>query len=107
MNILTRRTLLYYADKYPLASESLKSWYEEFAKSVYRNFNDLKSVYGNASIIGNNRVVFNIRGNCFRLITSLNFETQALYIIWFGSHAEYDKVDAAMVKHIRNPFKQK
>ena len=105
MNILTKQTILYYIDQYPIASTALKNWYDELSKTGYKNFNDLKSVYGNASIIANNRVVFNIKGNSFRLIVSLNFETQNLYVIWFGTHATYDKIDAANIKHLRKPYK--
>ena len=105
MNIITRRTILYYITEYPLAANSLKNWYDELSKASYKNFNDLKNVYGNASIIANNRVIFNIKGNTFRLITSINFETQNLYVIWFGTHAAYEKIDAAYIKHLKNPYK--
>ncbi len=106
MNIITKRTILYYIDQYPLASNSLKNWYDELSRIEFSSFNELKRVYGNASIVANNRVVFNIKGNSFRLIASLNFETQTLYVIWFGPHAAYDKIDAANIKHIKNPYKQ-
>jgi len=106
MNIITKRTILYYIDQYPLASTSLKNWFDELSKADYKNFNDLKNVYGNASIIANNRVVFNIKGNSFRLIVSFNFETQNLYVIWFGTHIAYDKIDAANIKHLKNPYRQ-
>ena len=106
MNIITKRTILYYIKLYPLASNSLKNWCDELSHAEYKNFNDLKNVYRNASIITNNRVVFNIKGNSFRLIVSFNFETQTLYVIWFGPHAAYDKIDAANIKHLKNPYKQ-
>jgi mRNA interferase HigB len=88
-------------NEYPLAANSLKTWYYELSKADYKSFNDLKSVYGNASIVSNNRVVFNIKGNSFRLVVSINFETQTLYVIWFGTHAEYDKVDVTTVKYLK------
>jgi mRNA interferase HigB len=106
MNVITKRTILYYIEQYPLAANSLKSWYDELSKADYKNFNDLKSAYGNASVIANNRVIFNIKGNSFRLIVSINFETQHLYVIWFGTHIAYDKIDAATIKHLKNPYKQ-
>jgi mRNA interferase HigB len=105
MNIIATRTLLFYADHYPLAATALKNWYDEISKSNFGSFNEIKSVYGNASIIANRRIVFNIKGNSYRLIVSVNFETQNLYIIWFGTHSEYDKVDAAEIKYLRNPKK--
>ena len=97
MNVITRRTILYYISKYPLAANSLKIWYDELSKANFDNFNDLKNTYGNASIVANNRVIFNIKGNSFRLVVSINFKKQALYVIWFGTHAEYDKIDVASV----------
>lgn len=101
MNIITRRTILYYINEYPLAANSLKTWYDELSKADYSSFNDLKKVYGNASIVANNRVVFNIKGNTYRLVVSINFETQTLYTIWFGTHAAYDKIDVATIKYIK------
>ena len=105
MNIITRRTILYYINEYPLAANSLKNWYEEILKSDFSSFNDLKNVYGNASIIANNRVVFNIKGNSFRLIVSFNFEVRTLYVIWFGPHKEYDKIDAANIRYFKSAGK--
>ncbi len=97
MNVIVRRTILYYIDKYPNAKASLLLWYQEFLKLSAGNFNELKAVYHNASIVSNNRVIFNIKGNNFRLIVSMNFKQQAAYVIWFGTHAEYDRIDAAKI----------
>lgn len=99
MNVITKRTILYYSEKYPTAKTALLTWLKEFSKKAFKSPNDLKEVYGNASIIANHRVIFNIKGNDFRLITSINFKTQAAYVIWFGTHKEYDAIDAAIVKH--------
>ena len=99
MNIIARGTILICIDRYPKAETALLNWYQEFIKASYENFNQLKAVYGNASIVANNRVIFNIKGNDFRLITSINFKRQAAYIIWFGTHKEYDEIDAATVKY--------
>ena len=93
-------------EQYPLASKSLKAWYDEFSEAEFWNFNALKAIYGNASVIANNRVGFNIKGNSFRLIVSITFEAQAVYVIWFGPHVLYDKIDAANIKFIKNPYKQ-
>lgn len=82
---------------YPLAANSLKIWYDELSKAKFVNFNDLKTVYGNASIVANNRVVFNIKGNSFRLVVSINFKKQAAYVIWFGTHAEYNQIDVTTI----------
>lgn len=109
MKVLVKRTLHYYIAKYQLAEKSLIAWENEFSKTTFKNFNEIKSVYRNASIVGSNRVVFNIKGNDFRLVVSVNFTQQACYVIWFGTHNEYDQINVETVKYDVNinNFKQK
>lgn len=97
MKILVKKTIIYYIKKYPIAETQLLIWYKEFSKLEFNNFNDLKKVYGNASIVNNNRVVFNIKGNDFRLVVSVNFMQTACYVIWFGTHAAYDKINVETI----------
>jgi mRNA interferase HigB len=97
MKVLVKRTIHYYINKYPNAEKGLLLWVAEFSKFHFANFNELKSVYGNASIVGNNRVIFNIKGNDFRLIVAINFVQNACYVIWFGTHKEYDKINAETI----------
>jgi mRNA interferase HigB len=97
MRILVKKTILHYAQEYPTAQTQLLIWFSEFSKLEFSNFNALKEVYRNASIVSNNRVVFNIKGNDYRLVVSINFMQQACYVIWFGSHKEYDRIDVATV----------
>jgi len=91
MKVLVKRTIHYYINKYPLAEKTLITWENEFSKMNFQNFNQIKNVYRNASIVGNSRVIFNIKENDYRLVISVNFIQQACYIIWFGTHNEYDK----------------
>ncbi|RYE30295.1 MAG: type II toxin-antitoxin system HigB family toxin [Sphingobacteriaceae bacterium] len=100
MNVIAKRTILYYAAKYPVAKAALFTWLKDLSNSNFTNPNSLKDVFGTASILVNQRVIFNIKGNDFRLITSINFKAQAAYIIWFGTHKEYDNIDANTIKHI-------
>ena len=100
MNIINRKTIVYYTEKYPKAKNQLLTWYNEMLKHEFENFNELKNVYSSASIVANSRVIFNIKGNSFRLIVSVNFKKQAAYVIWFGTHAEYDRIDAATIPYI-------
>lgn len=97
MNILVKKTILYYIKKYPKAETQLLIWYNEFSKLEFSNFNELKKVYGNASIVSNKRVIFNIKGNDYRLIVSINFLQAACYIIWFGTHKEYDQINVETI----------
>lgn len=109
MKILVKRTIHYYIARYPHAEKALQFWVAEFSKLNFSNFNEIKATYGNASITANNRVIFNIKGNDYRLIVSINFVQQACYVIWFGTHKEYDKINAATIafdKKIQN-FKLK
>ena len=98
-NIITRKTLLEYAKKYPLAKIALFEWYHELVISDFTSFNELKKVYGNASLVSDNRVVFNIMGNKYRLVVRIVFEFKAIQIKWFGTHSEYDKIDVKNVPY--------
>ena len=90
--------MLEYSKRYPLAATALFEWYHELVKADFESFNDLKRVYRNASLVGDDRVVFNIMGNKYRLVVRIVFEFKAIQIKWFGTHAEYDKVDVATVQ---------
>ena len=97
-NIITRKTLLDYCKKYPLASVALQEWYHELVQCSFSNFNELKKVYGNASLVADDRVVFNIMGNKFRLVIRISFEFKAIQIKWFGTHTAYDKINVTAVQ---------
>lgn len=96
-NIMTRRTLLDYSMRYSQAANALFEWYKEFQQLEINSFNELKSFCGNASIIKDDRVVFNIMGNKFRLAVRIVFEYKAVQIKWFGTHSEYDEIDVSTV----------
>jgi antitoxin component HigA of HigAB toxin-antitoxin module/mRNA-degrading endonuclease HigB of HigAB toxin-antitoxin module len=97
-NIITRKTLLDYCKKYPEAATALQQWYYELVKAGLRNFNELKKAYVNVSLVGDDRVVFNIMGNKYRLVVRIVFAFKAIQIKWFGTHAEYDKINVADIK---------
>jgi mRNA interferase HigB len=94
-NIIARKTLLTYCRKYPMAAVALQEWYHELARCDFKSFNELKKVYGHASLISDDRVVFNIMGNKYRLVVRIVFEFKAIQVKWFGTHAEYDEVNVA------------
>ena len=98
-NIITRKTLLAYCKKYPKAATALQEWYHEFIHCDFKNFQELKAVYRNASSVGDDRVVFNIMGNHFRLVIRVSFTFKVVQIKWFGTHSEYDAVDVASVSY--------
>jgi mRNA interferase HigB len=98
-NIITRKTLLDYCKKYPVAATALQEWYHELVKCDFKNFNELKRVYGSASFVADDRVVFNIMGNKYRLVVRIVFDFKVVQIKWFGTHAEYDKINVTTIQH--------
>jgi len=98
-NIINRKTLLLYCKRYPGAAIALQGWYYELLKGEFKNFNEVKKVYGSVSLVGDDRVVFNILGNKYRLVVRMVFLFKVIQIKWFGTHAEYDKIDVATINH--------
>lgn len=101
LNSITRKTLLDYCKKYPAASTALQEWYHELLNSDFKNFNELKRVYGNASVVADDRVVFNIMGNKYRLVVRILFDYKVVQIKWFGTHAAYDKIDVTTIQYAK------
>jgi mRNA interferase HigB len=101
MRIIKEKTLAQYLkqSKYKPAEDSLWAWIYEVKFSSWTNSNELKSKYGNASIISSKRVVFNIKGNDYRLIVDIEYKLKIVFVVWFGTHAEYDKIDAKTIRY--------
>ena len=101
MRIIKEKTLTEYCNqsKYKQAEESVKAWIYEVRFSIWNNANELKAKYGNASIISSKRVVFNIKGNDYRLIVDIEYKLKIVFVVWFGTHAEYDKIEVKKVSY--------
>ncbi len=99
MRVLSKTTLkeFWQQPNYADSEQPLKAWYDECKNDDWKTPQDIKSLYRNASFVGNNRVVFNIHGNKYRLITAINYKFSMVYIRFVGTHADYDKVDAASI----------
>lgn len=97
MRVIAKSRLRHYWNKrqYREAEQQLRAWYDEIKKGSWKNFNEIKQDYPTASIVGNDRVVFNIKGNVFRLIVKFEFKMNAVFIRFFGTHKEYDKINAS------------
>lgn len=95
--IIAKRTLKEFWEKYPDCEQYLKTWYEIAKASNWLNPNDVKQTYASASIIKDNRVVFNVKGNSYRLVVKFNYERQWAFIRFVGTHSEYDKIDVETV----------
>lgn len=101
MRIIKEKTLNDYckSSKYKPAAESLKAWVFEVRYSIWDNANELKSKYRNASVLSSKRVVFNIKGNDYRLVADIEYKLKIVFIVWFGTHAEYDKINAKTISY--------
>lgn len=77
----------------------LDAWYAEASKATWKSSAELKAQYKSASILSSERVVFNIKGNDYRLIVAINYHYQVLLIKWLGTHYEYDRINAERVEY--------
>lgn len=94
MRVIAKRTLREFWEKHADCEQQLKAWYRETEKAKWNSPNELKVDYPSASILKNNRICFNIKGNDYRLIVKFNFDFQIAWIRFIGTHADYDKIDA-------------
>ena len=97
MRVIAKKTLRDFWDKHPDCEQSLKSWYREAEKEIWKSPNVIKKHYPFASILENNRVVFNIKGNKYRLVIRINYEFGIIWIRFIGTHAQYDKINAEKI----------
>ena len=105
MRIIARKTLRRFIDTLAGSKDqravksALDSWFYEVLRAEWRTPADVLRVYANASIVGSDRVVFNIKGNSYRLVVAINYAHQIAFIKWIGSHAAYDKTDVRTVNY--------
>lgn len=97
VRIFNRSAIELYGRRHAEVREALRAWYHEALNADWASPADVKRQFPKASVIANNRVVFDIGGNAYRLIVSFNYAFRAGYVKFFGSHAEYDRIDAATV----------
>lgn len=97
MRVIARRTLREFWVVHPSAKQPLKAWFSEATAGSWDSPQSIKDRYRHASFVGDNRVVFNIGGNKFRLITHVNYEFGIVYIKYVGKHADYDRVNPETV----------
>jgi mRNA interferase HigB len=99
MRIIAFRSLREFFEKpeYADSESSLRSWYHDVKTADWKNSNELKEQYKNASTIGDGRVVFNIKGNDYRLVVAIDYEFQVVFVRFIGTHKQYDKIDAKKI----------
>lgn len=97
MRIISRKTLKEFWNKHKNCEQQLKSWFKEAEEAYWNSPKDIKKDYPSASILPENRVVFNIKGNTYRLIVKINCDYGMLWIRFIGTHSEYDKINAEKI----------
>jgi mRNA interferase HigB len=105
MRIISRRTLREFVAGLaghkdgPAVKAALASWYAEVSRAEWRTAADIKKLYATASIVSAERIVFNVKGNDYRLVVAVDFEKGIVWIKWVGTHRAYDQIDVREVRH--------
>lgn len=98
MRVVALKTLRDFWGQNPDAEQPLRAWHDEVVRARWRTPADIKAQFGNASILKGRRVVFNIKGNAYRLVAALAYNTGLVFIKFVGTHGEYDRIDAETVE---------
>ena len=105
MRIIARRTLRVFVESLarhkdqPAVKAALDAWFDEVSKATWTSAGDVKRLYASASIVSAERIVFNIKGNDYRLVVAVDFEKGIVWIKWVGTHRAYDRIDVTKVTH--------
>jgi len=97
MVILIKSTLTQFGQKHTTALEPLNRWYEIARKANWGNFTEIKKDFNSVDAVGNDRFVFNIKGNEYRLVTMIHFDIRTIYVRFVGTHKEYDRIDCSTI----------
>ena len=97
MRVLSKKTLKTYWTIHQDCEQQLKTWFKESEEAIWKNPRDIKRDYPSASFLEDNRVVFNIKGNDYRLVVAINYDYEIVYIRFIGSHKEYDKINVTTI----------
>lgn len=98
MRVIAVKCLRDFWAKHPAAEQPLRAWVDEVRAAAWRRPSDIKAHYGTASVLKNRRVVFNIKGNDYRLVVAIAYRLQVVYVKFIGTHAQYDAIDAETVE---------
>ena len=97
MHVISRKKLSQFWEKHKDAEDALKEWFKEAEHANWRTTNDIKARFRSADFIQGNRVVFNIKGNQFRLVVKIEYLSQVIFIRFIGTHKEYARIDAEII----------
>jgi len=93
MNVISKRTIVKFYEIHPSAKTALEVWHSDVRRSEWKTPEDIKKTYASASFLADNRVVFNIKGNDYRLIVHIDYKRKIVRVKFIGTHAQYDKID--------------
>jgi mRNA interferase HigB len=97
MRVIAKKTIRDFWTKHTDCEQQLKAWHDEAINSIWKTPNDIKRDYPSASFLEDNRVVFNIKGNKYRLIVKINYRFGMVWIRFIGTHSQYDQIDATTI----------
>ncbi|RFM29100.1 type II toxin-antitoxin system HigB family toxin [Deminuibacter soli] len=97
MVVISKAVLKEFSESHPDAVSALEKWYTDAQAADWKNFNEMKKSFNTVDAVGNDRYVFDIKGNHYRLITLILFKVRTVFILFVGTHKEYDKINAADV----------
>jgi mRNA interferase HigB len=97
VRVFNRSTVKAFAEAHADARDALYAWFAELQDATWSSPKDVKSAYPSASLLAGNRIVFNIKGNNYRIVVAVKYEFFAVYIRFIGTHADYDKIDATTI----------
>ena len=101
MVIIAKSALKTFIKYYPDAEQALENWYEIIKQNDWKNFNEMKTSFNTADSVGNGRYVFNIKGNEYRLVADIEYKIGIVFIVWIGTHKEYDKKNIKEIKYVK------
>jgi mRNA interferase HigB len=105
VRIIARSTLARFIEKLGghkdqrAVKSALDSWFQEARKAAWKNSSEVKASYAHASIVGADRVVFNLKGNAYRMVAAVDYRRGIVFIKWLGTHKEYDAIDVRTVQY--------
>lgn len=97
MRIIAHRTIVLFYRTHNDAETALEMWYQRTKKADWNNFADMKKDFNSVDSVGNQRFVFNIKGNDYRLVAVVKFKIKMVYIRWVGTHKDYDRIDCSQI----------
>ncbi len=98
MVVLSKAILMSFVERFPETEEAIFRWYGQTSVANWKNFSEMKNSFNAVDAVGNDRYVFNIKGNHFRLIALIIFKVRTVFVLFIGTHKEYDELDASTVQ---------